>query len=740
MGTCSKVIQHGDVCRPTCAKGFDLLGENRCSNGKIEEPAQCKPAQCTLSTPPIHGSFENCPSTLENGESCSPECDDGYEPTTDDAALRCDHGVLSEFSCKPKDCKVTSDCTLYDVSTCPSTLKNGESCSPICNHGYDLKRPLTCNLGSLSDDVCKPKACEVQPIANGTVDCPDSLYHGQSCDVTCDAGFERDGGLIRCDAGVLTSPVCRRKTCAPLSEHNAPEHGTLGCEEGRRLEHDETFEPICDAGYTLSEPIRCVDGVLSLAECQPNECDVSQANVENGSVSCGYGTDWLDHGQQCHVECDDGYELVGDLTCDAGKWTHPICRHMVCASITDNTHAIENGKSGACENVTLKHGEKCNPLCDVGYSLARPFSCVDGKLTSATCEMKHCNLSDKSIGARYVDLGDCETQMSHSASCNPTCDDGYSLSSPLQCWDGRLIKGDCSPHSCFVTLPEHADEGTCDTETIGHGESCKPSCDPGYTLQGETTCSYGVLQSATCQPSTCELANASISCHGDSGDCPKTLQHGQSCQPTCEAGYTPTSLLVCNKGTFVSPVDCQPNSCDASLAPANGTIGDCTPYLPSGKYCLPQCNDGFELTNYTSCKFGILEPSKCVPMACSVNSQPDGGNTGTCPSTLEHGQTCQFECDVGYRLVGDTSCSFGSLTEGVCVPSSCDAIVEPINGSMGNCTSSLEHGETCMPTCNIGFSRKGVTYCNYGVASIATCEPSFVNSRRSAPSVFPTRR
>jgi hypothetical protein len=34
-----------------------------------------------------------------------------------------------------------------------------------------------------------------------------------------------------------------------------------------------------------------------------------------------------------------------------------------------------------------------------------------------------------------------------------------------------------------------------------------------------------------------------------------------------------------------------------------------------------------------------------------------------------------------------------------------------------------------LPLCNIGFSRKGVTYCNHDVESIASCERNLVNTR-----------
>jgi hypothetical protein len=107
LGTCSAVMKHGDVCQPTCAKGFEVSGENRCVNGTIDEPATCKPARCTLSAPPSNGSVGKCPPTLQHGESCEPACDDGYEPATDDSSLRCDHGALSEFRCKPRTARLS---------------------------------------------------------------------------------------------------------------------------------------------------------------------------------------------------------------------------------------------------------------------------------------------------------------------------------------------------------------------------------------------------------------------------------------------------------------------------------------------------------------------------------------------------------------------------------------------------------------------------------------------------------
>ncbi|HIL12483.1 MAG TPA: hypothetical protein EYG16_02295 [Deltaproteobacteria bacterium] len=53
-------------------------------------------------------------------------------------------------------------------------------------------------------------------------------------------------------------------------------------------------------------------------------------------------------------------------------------------------------------------------------------------------------------------------------------------------------------------------------------------------------------------------------------------------------------------------------SCDASVPPANGAVGDCTATLPSGATCQPTCNAGFSPSGATSCDAGVLTAASCV--------------------------------------------------------------------------------------------------------------------------------
>jgi len=48
------------------------------------------------------------------------------------------------------------------------------------------------------------------------------------------------------------------------------------------------------------------------------------------------------------------------------------------------------------------------------------------------------------------------------------------------------------------------------------------------------------------------------------------------------------------------------------------------------------------------------------------------------------------------------------------IPSGCD-VSKPRNGELGNCTTALAHDTVCIPTCDVGYFRSGVTSCSAGV-------------------------
>ena len=53
------------------------------------------------------------------------------------------------------------------------------------------------------------------------------------------------------------------------------------------------------------------------------------------------------------------------------------------------------------------------------------------------------------------------------------------------------------------------------------------------------------------------------------------------------------------------------SECDASTAPANGGVGDCTSTLASGSACQPTCNTGYTVSGTSSCSSGTLSAATC---------------------------------------------------------------------------------------------------------------------------------
>ena len=92
-----------------------------------------------------------------------------------------------------------------------------------------------------------------------------------------------------------------------------------------------------------------------------------------------------------------------------------------------------------------------------------------------------------------------------------------------------------------------------------------------------------------------------------------------------------------------------------------------------------------------------------------------------------------MKCDTGHHSEGSASCTCGVDTVGTlqCAPDTCDASSVPINGQIGDCTSTLAHATTCAVTCDAGFHLTGTRSCHLGhldddVACIGSAESRIV--------------
>ena len=54
-------------------------------------------------------------------------------------------------------------------------------------------------------------------------------------------------------------------------------------------------------------------------------------------------------------------------------------------------------------------------------------------------------------------------------------------------------------------------------------------------------------------------------------------------------------------------------TCDASLSPINGLVGDCTSELIAGQTCTPQCLAGYALSGVSTCSLtGVYTAAICT--------------------------------------------------------------------------------------------------------------------------------
>ena len=224
------------------------------------------------------------------------------------------------------------------------------------------------------------------------------------------------------------------------------------------------------------------------------------------------------------------------------------------------------------------------------------------------------------------------------------------------------------------------------------------------------------------EPSTCDASVAPE--NGAVGDCSGSLQIGDSCQPTCSSGFNPSGPRTCVRGGVLSMMLCLDTSggpCDASAPPENGAVGTCTSSLTSGTICQPTCGSGYTVSGFSYCSGGNFTSATCAGDPCDVIPTPANGGKGNCASSLSSGSTCRPTCQTGYTLSGDHSCDAGVLTSGTCNPDPCDASAPPTNGAAGTCTSSLASGTSCQPECNDGYFVSGPSSCLAGELTAASC-------------------
>jgi hypothetical protein len=213
------------------------------------------------------------------------------------------------------------------------------------------------------------------------------------------------------------------------------------------------------------------------------------------------------------------------------------------------------------------------------------------------------------------------------------------------------------------------------------------------------------------------------------------IASGSSCTTACAAGYTPSSGSVACTATVMDAFTCDPDSCDASAAPTEGTVGDCTSSLASGSSCQPTCTTtGFTVSGTTDCLNGALTTTAtCEPDACPVvgMSGTAGGlvsSCGTGVTEIVSGQSCGTACASDYTAsAASVSCVAGTMAAFTCdrcdVPSSGIANGAP-TGYCGPDTPFIATASVCTTACEAGYTPSVSTVtCAASEPITFTCDP-----------------
>ncbi|XP_035679049.1 neurogenic locus notch homolog protein 1-like [Branchiostoma floridae] len=286
--------------------------------------------------------------------------------------------------------------------------------------------------------------------------------------------------------------------------------------------------------------------------------------------------------------------------------------------------------------------------------------------------------------------------------CYFDCNAGYKRktgSRSRQCkadgtWSGTELE--CEVETCpGLSIPPNGaiSPSTCTSESH-YGTVCRLSCNVGYQTSGPTeqTCNPGGLWSDQGKTTTCIDTQAPMfnNCPSD-----QTLYASQGETSVTTTWTVPTATD--NSGDTPTVTRVEGNGPGSTFAEGTHSI----------KYTAV---DSAGRNN--DCSFRIT----VKVVYCSALNAPSSGRTTCDQNDRRYGTTCQFQCNLGYQLVGNdtSSCDRDSRNSGFwtspapsCEIVTCPSLTTPVHYTKSGCNKAQEDYNTvCTFYCNKGYSPK----------------------------------
>ncbi|NXV57103.1 SVEP1 protein, partial [Molothrus ater] len=481
---------------------------------------------------------------------------------------------------------------------------------------------------------CIPVRCGEPPhISNGYASGSNYSF-GAVVAYSCNKGFYIKGEKKRtCEATGNWSGSL--PTCHPVSCGEPPqlENGFIKDTTGHFFENQANYQ--CDSGYQMvGSPVFI---------CQANRQWYSESPPYCAPLSCGkppsiqhgYSKgETFDMGSKVEFFCDEGYELIGDIswTCQkSGKWSKkqsPKCVPTKCPEppLAENQLVLREVSYQvgvvlfSCKEGYVLHGSsvlKCLPSQQWNDSF--PF-----------CKVVQCSAPP------YIPFGDPLTSSLHFGSTvKYICVDGFLLKgeSTIRCQaDGSwsLPLPECIPVEC--PQPEEIQNGIVDVQGLTFLSTALYTCKPGFELLGNTTVLCGedgqwLGGKPVCKPIQCprpkKILNGKYSF--------TNFHYGQTVRYFCDRGFQlqgEETLRCLETGEWSTEVpSCKAINCQPPQPIENGFVEGAD--YSYGAMVIYSCVPGFQLSGLAmqTCEESGWSSSTptCLPTDCGLPPHIDFG-------------------------------------------------------------------------------------------------------------------
>ena len=536
-------------------------------------------------------------------------------------------------SCVEKTCDASTPPTNGGVGNCTSILASGATCQPTCNAGYGVSGKTSCTTGTLT-----AATCSVAPSPPPTPSPPPPSPPPPTPSPPP-------------PSPPPPTPSPPPPSPPPQTPSPPPPSPPSGCTMGGVTVGHSTsniFYQAANVAYDStcqSETRTCTNGALTgtytHASCfvrAPLNCTVLiPKNGANNANGCGTT---LNHGGICTPVCNSGYDLISNSTCTDGVFTPGACldisfssTQVVAAVIQAPTpkakiKAMKDSGSTITSEIKRKTIQLvlAQTVSDFKLNLNDSFVSPAAKTffeNNNASEVTYVKPKIKK-NLQYTDCSEADVNIQNSA-------DAWILS--VSDDEVGLICSDTTPVAKIkwnridtVDSSKDVYDISCFESTSNWGSVFEKKNDETfdckYTFSNSPTFFVGSLASSSCTPS--------VSGTSSLGNCPLTLQEGQSCDIQCPVNYSPETSASCTNGVFIEP-NCKANGCIPAVTPQGSIsrfINDCPSLLQNGETCNVLCEEYYYPDSAAICTNNKFVQPTCLYDCDYTQSKWD--ETGCC--------------------------------------------------------------------------------------------------------------